>query len=91
MNEQDFAQRLKNTGRNDQCPCGSGKKYKKCHLLDDDLVQKKKEAVVEQENAEGSADRQKSNSTYFNGEVRARLKRSKTVARRNALRRQAGK
>ena len=21
-------------GRNDQCPCGSGKKYKKCGLLD---------------------------------------------------------
>lgn len=22
----------KNIGRNDQCPCGSGKKFKKCHL-----------------------------------------------------------
>ena len=22
----------KNVGRNAQCPCGSGKKYKKCHL-----------------------------------------------------------
>ncbi|WP_202931241.1 SEC-C metal-binding domain-containing protein [Oceanospirillum linum] len=22
----------KNTGRNDPCPCGSGKKYKKCCL-----------------------------------------------------------
>jgi uncharacterized protein YecA (UPF0149 family) len=22
-------------GRNDPCPCGSGKKYKKCHLLID--------------------------------------------------------
>lgn len=21
----------RNTGRNDECPCGSGKKYKKCH------------------------------------------------------------
>jgi preprotein translocase subunit SecA len=21
----------KNVGRNDPCPCGSGKKYKKCH------------------------------------------------------------
>ncbi len=20
-------------GRNDPCPCGSGKKYKKCHML----------------------------------------------------------
>lgn len=24
------------TGRNDPCPCGSGKKYKKCHLADDE-------------------------------------------------------
>ena len=23
-------------GRNDPCWCGSGKKYKKCHLLEDD-------------------------------------------------------
>lgn len=22
---------MKNIGRNDPCPCGSGKKYKKCH------------------------------------------------------------
>jgi len=22
-------------GRNDPCPCGSGKKYKKCHMLED--------------------------------------------------------
>lgn len=24
------------TGRNDPCPCGSGKKYKHCHLLEDE-------------------------------------------------------
>ena len=28
--------RLAGTGRNDACPCGSGKKYKKCHLLADE-------------------------------------------------------
>ena len=26
---------MKTTGRNDRCPCGSGKKYKKCHLDED--------------------------------------------------------
>ena len=30
--------RLAQTGRNDACPCGSGKKYKKCHLLEDEGV-----------------------------------------------------
>jgi len=28
--------RLAQTGRNDLCPCGSGKKYKKCHLVEDE-------------------------------------------------------
>lgn len=28
--------RLGSTGRNQACPCGSGKKYKKCHLADDE-------------------------------------------------------
>ena len=28
--------RLAGTGRNDPCPCGSGKKYKKCHLATDE-------------------------------------------------------
>jgi preprotein translocase subunit SecA len=26
-------------GRNDPCPCGSGKKYKKCHMLIDEGVE----------------------------------------------------
>ena len=30
--------RLAATGRNDSCPCGSGKKYKKCHLAADELA-----------------------------------------------------
>ena len=30
--------RLASTGRNDPCPCGSGKKYKKCHLVVDEGV-----------------------------------------------------
>lgn len=32
----DAESRLKVTGRNDDCPCGSGKKYKKCHLQEDE-------------------------------------------------------
>jgi|SRR5581483_799755 len=32
MTDKDYEIRLKSTGRNDLCPCGSGKKYKKCHL-----------------------------------------------------------
>jgi hypothetical protein len=36
MSDQDYAKRLKEAGRNDACPCGSGKKYKKCHLQQDE-------------------------------------------------------
>lgn len=30
--------RLKSANRNDTCPCGSGRKYKKCHLPEDETV-----------------------------------------------------
>ena len=36
MSGADYEERLKTTGRNDRCPCGSGKKYKKCHLAEDE-------------------------------------------------------
>ncbi|MDH4231579.1 MAG: SEC-C metal-binding domain-containing protein [Nitrospirota bacterium] len=29
------------TGRNELCWCGSGKKYKKCHLMEDDRKAKR--------------------------------------------------
>ncbi len=38
MAEMDYAQRLKETGRNDLCPCGSGMKYKKCHMGEDEGI-----------------------------------------------------
>ena len=36
MSASDYDVRLKTTGRNDDCPCGSGMKYKKCHLAEDE-------------------------------------------------------
>jgi tetratricopeptide (TPR) repeat protein len=36
--QQEAAARLAGTGRNDVCPCGSGKKYKKCHLQADEAA-----------------------------------------------------
>ena len=36
MADSDYEVRLKTTGRNDRCLCGSGKKYKKCHLAEDE-------------------------------------------------------
>jgi hypothetical protein len=31
-------ERHRTAGRNDACPCGSGKKYKKCHQAEDDAL-----------------------------------------------------
>jgi membrane protein involved in colicin uptake len=38
MAEKDWQSRLK-TGRNEPCPCGSGRKYKKCHLAADEKAE----------------------------------------------------
>ena len=37
--DEDTTQREK-VGRNDPCWCGSGKKYKKCHLVEDEKQSK---------------------------------------------------
>jgi hypothetical protein len=44
MADEEYKLRMKNTGRNDTCPCGSGKKYKKCHLQADE--EKNSEALA---------------------------------------------
>lgn len=61
----EYLQRLRNTGRNDDCPCGSGRKYKKCHLREDEAKESgalaaaaeaaKKKAEAEGKKAEGDA------------------------------------
>ena len=56
MDESNYLERLKTTGRNDPCPCGSGKKYKKC-CLDADHAQEHKalEKAAEARAAEAAA------------------------------------
>ncbi len=51
MADNDWQSRIK-TGRNDDCPCGSGKKYKKCHLRADEEAQSSALAKV---NADAAA------------------------------------
>ena len=46
-------------GRNDQCPCGSGKKYKHCHY-DKDLEARQASAAAALEEAEARAAEEKS-------------------------------
>lgn len=65
MADSDYEVRLKTTGRNDGCLCGSGKKYKKCHLAEDEGTRAATLKVLEAEamakpkpakDAEGEAD-----------------------------------
>ena len=95
MNEKDFKERLKSTGRNEQCPCGSGKKYKKCHLPEDEAlhqkeIERQKETAGE-ERADGAGDRHGNKPSHYNDTAKPKVKLSKTVARLNVPRRQAGK
>jgi len=59
MADAKYQQRLKEAGRNDTCPCGSGKKYKKCHLQADEesnseaLAKAREEAAAEAAEKEG--------------------------------------
>ena len=32
INAKPYVRESRKTGRNEPCPCGSGKKYKKCHM-----------------------------------------------------------
>ena len=49
MSDADYEERLTSTGRNDTCPCGSGKKYKKCHLAEDEGTRTAKLKALEEE------------------------------------------
>jgi hypothetical protein len=49
MSTADYEERLKNTGRNDRCPCGSGKKYKKCHAAEDEAQRSAALKALEEE------------------------------------------
>jgi hypothetical protein len=51
MADQDWQTRLK-TGRNDDCPCGSKKKYKKCHLEADEKAKSEALTKINAEAAE---------------------------------------
>ena len=42
-------------GRNEPCHCGSGKKYKQCHLEKDEAARRKKLASTEQAAGESAA------------------------------------
>ena len=50
MTDGDWQSRVK-TGRNDPCPCGSGKKYKKCHQEADEKAESRDISKVNAEAA----------------------------------------
>ena len=51
-----YEERLNSTGRNDTCPCGSGKKYKKCHLPKDEESHNKAVAKAQEAAAKAAAE-----------------------------------
>ena len=80
MSEAEFLQRLKETGRNDTCPCGSGKKYKKCHLREDEDAERKWLAEQEKVKAQ-EADEEESEEGDEQSGFEARSKARKDEGR----------
>ena len=62
MTETDPIERLKQTGRNDPCPCGSGRKYKKCHLREDQEAEHKLQLEQEEERAAAAVEQSEDES-----------------------------
>ena len=80
MSDSDYDVRLKTTGRNDLCPCGSGKKYKKCHLAEDEAARTATLKALEEEaaaRAEASKDTEGEADTKGPGESTRATKRQK--------------
>ena len=92
MKAENAGDRLKNTGRNDSCPCGSGKKYKKCHLAQDEQVYKEQQSAKQKPDTEKKTkeDRVKP-SAHSHADTPAKIKPRKQIVRQNVPRRQAGK
>lgn len=71
MSTSDYETRLKKTNRNDPCPCGSGKKYKKCHLADDEAAQHAASKAIEAEAEAAAAAKAAEENTEEGAEVEA--------------------
>lgn len=67
-------ERHRNTGRNDDCPCGSGKKYKKCHQAEDDTLISNELTRLEQEAAAELAAKAAAEAEQADGEGKAETK-----------------
>jgi septal ring factor EnvC (AmiA/AmiB activator) len=73
MSVNEAAERLRKAGRNDDCPCGSGKKYKKCHLRADEeaaskLLAEGNAAKAKEAEAEAAANEGKEGQAKSPGE-----------------------
>lgn len=80
MNDADYDTRLKTTGRNDPCPCGSSKKYKKCHLAEDQSSRTSALKVLEEE-AKAAAEAKAEDEEAEGGDTKKREKLKRPGAR----------
>lgn len=81
MEESDFHKRLKNTGRNEPCLCGSGKKYKKCHLNEDQSMEheefkKREEAVKAEEHKASELEKENPEANDTSGRKKGKIDNS---------------
>ena len=87
MSGADYEERLKTSGRNDRCPCGSGKKYKKCHLAEDESKRSAALKALEEEakaKAAENADADDDTSAADKGTRSARRKKDQAGSKGQA-------
>lgn len=81
MTDADYEARLKSTGRNDPCPCGSSKKYKKCHLAADEKSRSEALAALAEEAKAAAAAKAEEEEAEGDGKAKDRGKLKRPGAR----------
>jgi hypothetical protein len=78
-------ERHRTAGRNDACPCGSGKKYKKCHQIEDDALISAELKRLEAEGLEIAAKAKAEEDAEVEADPKKAAAKAKTPARRERI------
>jgi hypothetical protein len=92
MSTQDYVKRLQ-TGRNDLCLCGSGKKYKKCHLAQDERAEQEALKITEGSGViaqDADQDSHAAQSSHHANRAVPKMRKNTAAPRFNVPRRTAG-
>ena len=91
MSDANYSERLKATKRNDPCPCGSGQKYKKCHMAGDEAELRATTKAAQEAAAKAAAEAAAAAEGDAEADAPAKKETSANVERPNARQNQPGR